>query len=354
MRVTRALVVFVSCIVLAAAQEPGVPELKGLRLYGRSRADLPVTTLRSEPLTVEFDIQADQPPNLQLRFLHCDRNWNTTSTGFVNDEFHNKTRTELPFVTAPLGIRGYSYRYTISIPDERVFKGFLFSGNYVLEIADLDREEVLARARFFVADTILRPVMKVANRQEPSEINPYYQVNRIDVSFRIPPPDSSGGGVSYFPLDFSSVEVYKNRELFRPWRIDADDDNPHTFVEGFGTQSLTFRIDNVPPGNEYRTLNLENVDFYPQDRLVRARGGADLSRFLGKVVRDNNGASFPVEGTRFAEYLDFEFELLWDQPSDSVFVVGDFNFWSPGFSSPMRYEDGRYRWKTALRRGRYD
>ncbi|HEX9615680.1 MAG TPA: hypothetical protein VGA55_09230, partial [Bacteroidota bacterium] len=250
-----------------------------------------------------------------------------------------------------LGVKGYTYHYSFSIPDERIFREFLFSGNYILEIVDLDSGELLGRARFFVTDTIVRPAMKIENRQEPSEENPYYQVNRIDVTFAIPPPDSA---VSYFPLDFTLVDVYKNREVSRPWRIDGKDENPHTFVEGFGTKSLTFRIDNVPPGNEYRTINLENVDFYPQDRLLRSRGGADVSRFLGRIVRDNNGASSIVQGTRYAEYLDFEFELLWDTQSDSVFVVGDFNQWSPENSIPMRREGGRYRWQTSVRRGRYD
>jgi len=334
-------------------QDPGVPEIRGLRLYGRSRADLPVAFIRREPMTIEFDIKAGHPPDLELRFFHYDRNWNLTQTGFVNDEFHNRTRIELPFEFAPVGVKGYTYHYSFQIPDERLFGVFLFSGNYEVEIWDTDSDELLGRSRFFVSDTILRPRMKVDNRQEPSAMNPYYQVNQVEVAFTIPSPDTADGQ-SYFPLDFNAVDVYRNRELYRPRRIDTDDRDPQTFVEGFSTHSMVFRIDNILPGNEYRLLDLRNTDFYPQDRPIRSRDGADLSRFPGRPARDNNGASFLVDGSRYAEYLDFEFELLWDTSEEPVFVVGDFNRWMPDRGGPMRFENGRYRWRTTLRRGRYD
>ena len=335
------------------AQEPAVPILKGLRMFGRTQADLPITLLREEPMTIEFDVQADQPPRLELRFYHCDRNWKVTQTQFVNDDFRNKTRMDLPFDTSPVGVKGYSYQYSVRIPGHPLFDGFLFSGNYRLEIWDAELQRQLCSARFFVAEQLLRPEIKVVNRRDPSTPAPRNQVHLVNVAFVIPQPDSAGV-MPYFSHDFTTVDVYKNRELGRQWRMSVDDDDPNTFVEGLATQHLEFRIENIVPGNEYRTMNLENVGTYPQDTELRPRFGADLSRFPWQRASDRDGSSSIVRGNRYAEYLGFQFELLWDVVSDSVFVVGDFNGWDPSGGGPMKFQDGRYTWKTSIRRGQYD
>ncbi|MEX2117441.1 MAG: type IX secretion system plug protein domain-containing protein [Bacteroidota bacterium] len=329
------------------------PVLKGLRLFGQSRADLPITLLREEPMTIEFDVQADKPPRLELRFYHCDREWNTTPTSFVNDEFLNKTRLEIPFEASPVGVKGYAYQYSFRIPGHPLFDGFLFSGNYRLEIWDAELQEELASARFFVAEQLLQPEIKVINRRDPATSAPRNQVHLVRVAFAVPPPDSAAT-MPYFSHDFTAVDVYKNRELTRPWRVSVDDDDPNTFVEGLATQFLEFRIENIVPGNEYRTIDLESVNQYPQHMELRPRGGADLSRFPWRRASDKDGSSSIVRGNRYAEYLDFQFELLWDVVSDSVFVVGDFNGWDPRKGGPMELQDGRYTWKTSVGRGRYD
>jgi hypothetical protein len=87
---------------------------------------------------------------------------------------------------------------------------------------------------------------------------------------------------------------------------------------------------------------------------LRPKLGADLSRFPWQRGSDQDGSSSLVRGNRYAEYLAFQFELLSDIDSDSVFVVGDFNGWDPSNGGPMIFQDGRYTWKTSIRRGRYD
>lgn len=349
------VILVLSLVATGFAQETSAPVLilKGLRLFGLTQADLPVTLLREDPITIEFDIQADAPPRLELRFHHCDRNWQLTQTSFVNDEFLNKTRMEPPFEVAPPGVQGYAYQYSFRIPGTPLFDGFMFSGNYILEIWDDEHDELLGSARFFVAEQLLQPEIHVINRRDPDTIAPRNQVHAVKVAFSVPPADSAGP-LPYFSHDFSTVDVYKNREMNRPWRMSVGDNDPNTFVEGLATRQLEFRIENIVPGNEYRTIDLENLNFYPQHLALRPRLGADLSRFPWQRASDQDGASSVVRGNRFAEYLDFQFELLWDTISDSVFVVGDFNGWDPSGGGPMEYKDGRYTLKTSIRRGRYD
>ncbi|MBI4419085.1 MAG: hypothetical protein HY563_09925, partial [Ignavibacteriales bacterium] len=110
----------------------------------------------------------------------------------------------------------------------------------------------------------------------------------------------------------------------------------------------------VFPGNEYRVFDIRNVDQYPQDRPARLRGGADVSRFLAKPLPDNEGGSAIIRDSKYAEYLDVEFELLWDSETDSVYIAGDFNGWNPLLGGPLKRNGNRYTWQTSLRRGRYD
>ncbi|MEK6565396.1 MAG: hypothetical protein AABZ41_01690, partial [Bacteroidota bacterium] len=128
-------------------------------------------------------------------------------------------------------------------------------------------------------------------------------------------------------------------------------------VEGYGLRTVKFSVDNITPGNEYRRLDLRNVDFYPPRQDAQFREGADVSRFLHQGKKDNNGAAVIATVNQYSDYLRFQFELLRESDDlDSVFVLGDFNDWTPSEVSLMKYnrETRRYWLTTWLRRGVYD
>jgi hypothetical protein len=79
---------------------------------------------------------------------------------------------------------------------------------------------------------------------------------------------------------------------------------------------------------------------------------------LFRSTRDQNGMANLVHGSRYADYLSFQFEFLDDARDgrDSVFVVGEFNGWTVTSSSLMQYDDATKRFikPTMLRRGTYD
>ena len=348
------LIMVLGITVSASGQDFVSSQVRGFRAYGLTEASLPVSGLRTKPVTLEFDIVSSDLPALQLRFVHCDRDWNPTPTSFVNDEILNRSKSDFTAEESPNGVRGYTFHYKMRIPGYPHFDGFQYSGNYLYQLWDRENEEMLVQGKFFVTEDRIAPRMRISNRQEPSATSPYNQVHEIRVGFSVPPPDSTGARVFDAPY-FSAVDVYKNREMDRRRRASTDDQDPHTFIEGFGTERLEFVIDDVQPGSEYRSLDLRNNDFYPQGRQLRPRGGADLSRFLGKTSPDNNGGSSIVRGTIYADYLDFQFELLWKTEEESpIYLVGDFNGWKSGPSSLMSLEGDRFVWKTALRRGKYD
>ncbi len=338
------------------AQEILSPLIKGMRINGQAAARLPIVTREARSFSVEFDIDESEPPNFRLRVIHCDRNWQPTLTTFLNNEIDNRARAPIVHEVAPAGVQGYRYTYKFRLPGIAGLERFRYSGNYVFDIMDEDWKEVLARGRFFVAEEIVQPSLRVSNRQQSSESHPWYMVNRVEVNFTVPHPDSIRDE-QFFPLFITTVDIYKNRELYRPIRIDVNDRDANTFVEGVGLSKLSFRVDNILPGNEYRRIDLRSVDEYPPAAYHRPRAGADVSRFLQFAPRDNNGVSVYTTGTRYADYMTFQFELSHEtEEFDSVFVVGEFNGWQidPRFVMRYDWETRRYKIPVFLRRGLHE
>jgi hypothetical protein len=341
---------------MLAAQEVFSDRIKGFRVYGTSQAGLPIAGLESRPITIEFDVAEMAPPDIHLRVKHCDRDWNVTATSFINDEMQNKSKAPLQFDRAPDGVQFYRHHYTVRIPGLTGLERFPQSGNYFFEIMDEQWNTVLARGRFFVAETILSPSVKISNRSLPSEINPFNQVNKIEVGFTLPGPEAFHGEI-FYPIKLKVVDILRNRQLYSARRIDADDQDPNTFVDGFGTSKMKFVVDNIQPGSSYRHLDLRSVSDYPEGQQLAARRGADVSRFLHPPGGDNSGISTLTSGSRYADYVPYRFELSSESAQyDSVFVVGDFNGWKPSVECLMTYDVGshRYFWQTLFRRGAYD
>ncbi|HTY38036.1 MAG TPA: type IX secretion system plug protein domain-containing protein [Bacteroidota bacterium] len=352
----RLLLVWLLFVPPLWAQEMLSDRLKGLRVYGSGDAGLPVAGLQSRPVTIEFDVVEATPPDLRVRVLHCDRDWNTTQNNFINDNVQNRSKEPLHYEMAPAGVQFYRYHYSVSVPGIAGIDRFAQSGNYVFEITDNSESTVLGRGRFFVAEDLLGASMKVSNRLLPSEISPYNQVNRIEIEFVVPQRKDEQPEI-FYPVNFKTVDVYRNRQLSTPWRIDVDDNNPNTFVEGMGTMKLKFIVDNVSPGSSYRRIDVTSVDVYPEGQLLNARRGPDVSRFQLPAKTDHHGTSVVTVGSRYADFVSYRFELLTESRQyESVYVVGDFNGWIVSPSSLMTYDLdlGRYIWQANFRRGAYD
>jgi hypothetical protein len=268
----------------------------------------------------------------------------------------NSTKFPIPFEHAPAGVEHYTYHYTLRVPGFPGVEKFAYSGNYIFEIWDKEQTTLLAKGRFFVAEQRIPITMTIGNRQLPSAGIPFNQVNKIELSVAV--PDDANYDPDHIIANLvRTVDVYKNRELQAPYRIDVDDNNPDTFVDGLGTGNLKFIIDNIQPGNEYRHLDLTDVDYYPPNQVSRNRDGADVGRVFHQGPPDNNGESTVLTDSRYSDYIEFQFEF--DRESDDLspmYVVGDFNDWTPSDAWKMSYDKTtqRYVLKSDLRRGTYD
>jgi hypothetical protein len=293
---------FVFATVPLAAQVIHSDHIKGIRVAGTTQAGFPVVMRDSRPVRISFDVDNVNSENFRIKVFHCTKDWKITASSFVNDEFRNFTRYQIPYRAAPAGVKGYRWTYSLKIPGFTGLERFQYSGNYTFEIWNDDQTELLAEGKFFVAERIANEALTMYNRYLPSAIAPLNQANTAVIKFSIP-SQASAESNPLFRNFVNTVVLIRNREIETPCRIDADIRTPNTFVDGYGTDRLEFMIDNLRPGNEYRRIDLRNADLYPPDELLRPRDGADLSRWLFQGAPDEDGTSELVRGNRYADYV---------------------------------------------------
>ncbi len=343
--------------VCSSAALAGV-HVMGLRIYANGdEYQVPIIT-QAGYITIEFDVDTPVPPNLQILFTHASKDWVPDNNIFLNDSYHNRSQSLL-FTTAPNGVRYYTFHYRNSFPDSMNVVRFLYSGNYIFSIFEKEHENaILAEGRFIVVENLVPTSMTVANRYYPETASPYNQMHFITVHVDVPPGDNQSEENGLFHPNVKTVDIFQNWKLYNPFRVDVDNRTPDTFVEDFTMPSKIFTIRNVPPGNEYRRLDLSSGKFYPNYVPVQLIGGADLSRFQWQGSLDANGAAKlrPFTGGN-SEYLDVTMRLKLPSPARKrIFLVGAFNAWMPLTQYEMTDDSssGEYRCRLWLRRGVYD
>lgn len=342
--------------------------LRGLSVYaGDDESSAPVLVRKAvdregKPsgsygyITIQFDVLATEPPDLKIRFFHCNRDWVADDNLFVNDINHN-TSFYLKYTTSPGGVQGYSYRYVNAFPDADDAVRFDYSGNWIFRIMNKNESMQYAEGRFFVVDDVAPTVVQVTNDYLTESASPYNQIHKVIA--RVALPDEAEG---YF---FTTVDVYQNRRFYHPHRIDMWDRNRYTHVEGINTGVRTFQITNIMPGNEYRVLDLGNVTRYPNKTLVRPVTGADQIRLFWRTGLDRNGTAVLNRFTGLnSDYLEVMFRLdmtLNDyqavtREGKGIFLAGSFNFWQPGGEDLLVRDDDEHSYvvRKLLRRGIYD
>ena len=331
------------------------PEYVGMRVSGPLRGNIPVL-LQGQQVWFSLDALQAQPKDLRVEVRHCDMDWVPTRSEFINDPFLIRGKKPIPSSAAAAGIRSYRWSYATSVPSGAGLEPFRYSGNYIASIVDLDTEETVATFRFCVAERSENALMAVRHRTLPMKIPPWSEAHQVSVTVDENTLGQEAEGT--FLQLVRVVDIYKNREWSEPVRVDLNALTPATWVDGLGTPSVTFTAGEMMPGNEYRMLDIRNIEYYPASTVLRPRDGADVSRFFVSSVPDNDGTSAIATKREQADYERYEFQLWWDGGDGAapVYVLGDFNGWTRSREWILREksEAGRYTLTTLLKRGRYD
>ncbi len=341
----------------AAVGAPDV-DIIGLRVFADDDEYLPPIVPMYGRVTIEFDVTTSLTPNLQIIFKHVSMDWQVDENLFVNDPA--KIRTDhLNYSPAPAGAYQYTFRYRNSFPNTRNQVAFTYSGNYVFSIVNADdHDRVLAEGRFIVTEASVPASVRIENRYYPGSGDPYNQVNYIAVTVNAPAEYRADDRMGIIHSDIAAVDIIQNWNFGHPYRIDLNNRTAETFVENFIKPVKTFWIRNVPPGNEYRKLDLSNTTMYPNRKRAVPIGGPDVSRFQWQGKPDANGASKlrPFTGAN-SDYLEVDMRLRLSDPlAKNVYLVGSFNGWEVRPLYRMEYDSVTklLTFRHWLRRGVYD
>ena len=86
-------------------------------------------------LIIDFDVQSDYPPNINIIFKFCDRNWNPTDNIFLLNQGKNTAYT-LDYFSLPTTVEDAKYHYNNAFPDKDGYVSFPFSGKWKYFIVD--------------------------------------------------------------------------------------------------------------------------------------------------------------------------------------------------------------------------
>ncbi len=300
-------------------------------------------------IVIEFDIEAQFNPDLNIQFYYCADKWRPVENNLLStrgkDEMYNISITRVPG-----HIKGVDFHYSGAFPNEKV--QFPYSGKWIFRVFNpFEREKILAEGKFFVINPVvpLQAELKkstLENRvSSPAALG---RTHRLKVEFNLP-DEMVSSRVKY-------VEIIKNQEINNPLRITRDNFQENRFFEWNGSNSFSFQINDLRPGNEYRIADLRDINKYKTPDTKAHFEGVETTRFFKKGRRDNKGGSLllPFEND-YAEYMNVMFSI---RPEEKfvrdIVLTGSFNDWEINPDYIMYYDDGLYYLPVELKRGIYD
>ncbi len=336
-----------------------VPYIKTVQLFP-SGADMAMPILylnQNEKLELHFDDLSGKPKNYYYTVIQCNSNWTPTTMnimeyvdGFTEaniSDYDYSNGAKIPYVHYKLEFPNY---------DMNVNK----SGNYVLVVYDLNKDNPVFTRRFMVAES------KVVI--DAGVVYPRSLINRDryqEVVFRV--------NYKGFKIDNPTIEV--KAAVLQNYRWDnAKLDIRPQFI---GMNELNYDLNGVltfpTAGREFRFFDMRSLRFRGQNiRAFDLRDDEnDVYLLFEKpqppnkyqIVKDLNGQYYidnldnPSYNTA-ADYANvhFTFDFGGTVSNGNFYVVGAFNDWRCDESSKMTYDnlDKSYSANILLKQGTYN
>jgi len=327
--------------------------IKSLRVYSSfSEISFPIidkSDSSKRTITIEFDVQGDFAPNLNIVFKFCDKDWKPYENIFLANIGYN-TEYNLWLEKLPLRVTDARYHYTGVFPNQNVT--FPFSGKWKFFIVDSQNpDKIYGEGKFFVViPEVKMDVSITKNRMENiiPEIAALGRTITIFTSFTLPD--------TLYESNIQLVEIIENKKISYPIIIDKVKLTEQNYYEWNGGNKFLFIAKNIKPGNEYRQTDLRDIHRFSQKNVNAQYDGIEVSNFFKKRNRDFNGGSILTNyKSDYAEYLNVTFKI---RPPEnltaSVFLVGDFNNWKVLPDYEMFDDNGLLNLTVELKRGIYD
>lgn len=343
-----AVLLLLSRVNLSAQQEIIVRSLKA---FTGNETDLPVV-IDNNLLSIQFDVESDYMPVMNILFRFCNVNWEPTDNLFLLN-YGKNIAYNLEFRTLPATIEKARYRFEGRFPDARDMVSFPYSGKWRFYlVAPNDTSIVYGEGKFYVVYP--EAEMTASVKRGLLEDKTYFplslgRVFQVTADIFLPR--------ELTPAFVSHTEIVENQKTDYPDIIDRKFNTVYRQFYWDADRKMSFTAKDIRPGNEYRQTDLRNINKYigeivPADFENRIQ----LSRFFKEGKKDLNGGSILMNPqNQHAQYLNVRFAI---RPPEEVwgdiFLVGSFNNWQllPEFKMSNNY--GVYEKIILLKRGIYD
>ncbi len=327
-------------------------EIKSLNTYtSDNNLSFPILT-GSSRLVIEFDVDAAHPPNLHILFRFCDKDWNPTDNIFLLNQGKDVAYF-LDFSNLPNTVEGASYHFKNSFPDRDGYISFPFSGKWKYYIVDSqNHSKVFAEGRFIVIiDDVVELGIDITN-EEMDDKN-YFPIDFgnvywITASFELPD--------GLFPAFVGHVEIIHNHKVDYSYIIDRGFTTNLRIYNWDANKKFSFTARDVFPGNEYRQVDLRDINKFTTSDVQAQFEGFETTRFFRPGYKDLNGGFILTEfKDPFSTYMNVKFSIRpASAPTGDVFLVGAFNDWIVSKDYKMDETSGIYSITVPLKRGVYD
>ncbi len=328
--------------------------IKSLRVYSDTETSFPILTpLESDnqKLTIEFDVDSDVLPNMNIIFKYCDKNWIPYDNIFLAN-YGKNIEYDLDFEILPFTCENARYHYRGIFPNENQFVDFPFSGKWVFYITDVqDTAKVYGYGKFYVVyndiemNVNLKKEMLEEKSYSPLEVG---RVINLTTIFNLPD--------EFFPVYVDHVEIIQNRKINSPIIVDRTfNTNTHQYSWN-GDREFSFTARDILPGNEYRQTDLRDFNKFISRDVNAQFTGFEMSRFYKLGRRDFNGGCLLTNYKNdYATYLNINFQI---KPPEEflgdIFLVGSFNNWQPSEEYQLEKKGEIFSKVVQLKRGSYD
>jgi len=327
--------------------------VKSLDVYtSNNETALPVYT-GDNKLVIEFDVQGEWMPNMNVVFRFCDRGWTPTKNIFLLNTSYS-TDYFLDFDELPINvIDDARYHNKSTYPDDRGEVRFPFSGKWRFYITDTqDSSIVYATGKFYVAySQVDMDVVIARDELEDQNYWPTQLAKRFSLTADFYLPEE------FYPAFVDKMEIIDNQRVYYPIEVDRKTNTLFRFYKWDANRHFTFTARDIPAGKVFRQVDIRNPDLYSGRDFDAQLDGLEYSRFfLDFRYNDLNGGKI-YENFRdaYSTYHNVTFSI---RPPDDVygdiFLVGAFNNWLISPDYQLFNNNGIFSTIVYLKRGIYD
>jgi hypothetical protein len=342
------LLLFFTCVSLYSQ---GI-KIKTLKVYTNvDQTSVPILNSGKDFLILDFDVQADYPPNFSVIYKFCDRDWNPTDNIFLANQGQN-TVYNLDYFTLPTTVENANYHFNNRFPDKDGYVSFPFSGKWRFYIVDpQDESLVYADGRFFVVDADIQ--LNTKFKKETLDDYVYSppnlgRVNWITTDFSLKE--------EYFPFYVDELEILQNHLLDYSIKVKRNSTDQNRVFEWDGRSKLKFIAKDVRPGNEYRQVDLRDINIFNSKNVKAQFDGMEYERFYIQGHKDLDGG-FILKSPKdiYSTYMNVTFSVKPPpEVTGDIYLVGAFNDWRLSENNIMNFDGDHFLITIPLKRGIYD